>query len=158
MKKIINSKVFIFVLGLVVAGSIGVCAYTISSSDISYDNSASGIEADNVKDAIDDLYTNANYGNAVADDIAAGKTALIQGQRITGTAKTYEEGYHECVSEIVYNNFGGEEIVKNTASLQGVNITVVPDINPAVFSQVRYYSSWWYGSGSGNYPWCYATG
>ena len=56
MKKILKSRLFTFILGLVIAGTVGVYAYTVSSSNVSYDNSTSGLEADNVKDAIDDLY------------------------------------------------------------------------------------------------------
>ena len=43
-------------MGALIFSVISVCAYTISSSDIFYDNSTSGSEATTVKDAIDDLY------------------------------------------------------------------------------------------------------
>ena len=57
MKKILKSRIFIFVFGFALATGIGAYAYTVSSSNVSYDNSTSGLEADNVKDALDDLYT-----------------------------------------------------------------------------------------------------
>jgi len=65
MKKLFknNIKVIIaLILGLVIAGSVGVYAYVISASDVSYDNSTSGLEADNVKDALDDLYSKIENG------------------------------------------------------------------------------------------------
>ena len=54
-------------LGFICAIGIGVCAYTISSSDVSYDNSTSGLEANNVKDAVDDLYEMAADGIGKVD-------------------------------------------------------------------------------------------
>lgn len=70
MKKLfINSiKIIVaFVLGLVVAGSIGVYAITILSSDVSYDNTTSGSSATTVQDAIDDLYTKANNNLTIVE-------------------------------------------------------------------------------------------
>ena len=60
--KIFKNPIFTFILGALTFSVITVCAYTISSSDISYDNSTSGLEANNVKDALDDLYEKSNAG------------------------------------------------------------------------------------------------
>ena len=38
-----------------------------------------------VQNALDDLYTKANYGNATASQILKGRTALVGGKQITGT-------------------------------------------------------------------------
>ncbi len=60
MKKLLkgNIKVIVaFVLGLLIAGGVGVYAFNIASTDVSYDNATSGLEGNNVKDALDDLYT-----------------------------------------------------------------------------------------------------
>ena len=60
MKKLFKDNIKIilsFTFGFLLAAGIGVCAYTISSSDVSYDNSSSGLTGDNVKDALDELYT-----------------------------------------------------------------------------------------------------
>ena len=58
MKKILNSKIFIFLLGFVIASAIGV--YAINAGEIDYKNT-------NVESALDTLYTNANkdltFGN-----------------------------------------------------------------------------------------------
>ena len=57
MKKIFKSRVFAFVLGALLFGSIGVVsAYTILANDIGYTPSDTTWEVDNVKDAIDELY------------------------------------------------------------------------------------------------------
>ena len=71
-----NIRVIVaFVLGLLVAGSVGVYAYVISASDVSYDNSTSGLTGDNVKDALDDLYT--KLGNISGSiDLEDGKYVL----------------------------------------------------------------------------------
>ena len=61
MKKILQSRIIFFVLGLLLSGSVAY-AITINSADITYDNSRSGLkdennnDVDNVKDAIDVLY------------------------------------------------------------------------------------------------------
>jgi len=63
MKKIlrfIKNNSIGFIAGLVIAGSIGVYAVSVASSDVSYDNSNSGSEATTVSEAIDDLYTKTN--------------------------------------------------------------------------------------------------
>ncbi len=63
MKKIlrfIKNNSIGFIAGLVIAGTIGVYAVSVASSDVSYDNSNSGSEATTVSEAIDDLYTKTN--------------------------------------------------------------------------------------------------
>ena len=74
MKKIIKSRVFAFVLGAIIFGSIGiVSAYSIFANDIEYTpkdttwKKSNGEDITNVKDAIDELYSKAdladNYDN-----------------------------------------------------------------------------------------------
>lgn len=80
MKKIFKSRVFAFVLGALLFGSIGVVsAYTILANDIGYTPSNTTWEVDNVKDAIDDLYTKAN-NQKVATQVA---TLTTQGATYT---------------------------------------------------------------------------
>jgi hypothetical protein len=63
MKKIIKNPIFTFILGaLIFGGIVGVSAYTIFANDIGYTPKDSSWEVDNVKDAIDDLYTKKNGG------------------------------------------------------------------------------------------------
>ena len=57
MKKIVKSRVFAFILGAILFGSIGVVsAYTLFANDIGYTPNDATWEVSNVKDAIDDLY------------------------------------------------------------------------------------------------------
>lgn len=49
-----------FIVGVIVAGSIGVYAINISSNNVTYDNTNSGSSSSNVKGAIDDLYDQAD--------------------------------------------------------------------------------------------------
>jgi len=76
--KIFKNPIFTFILGALTFSVITVCAYTISSSDISYDNSTSGLEANNVKDAIDDLYDIGTNGgiNRKLSDLKAGTNTI----------------------------------------------------------------------------------
>ena len=57
LKKFLNNKIFIFILGGLVFGTIGVSAATyFNSKDVTYDNKTSGLNATNVQTAIDELY------------------------------------------------------------------------------------------------------
>lgn len=57
IKYYIKKNIYIFLLGTIVFTTIGVFAViTFASSDVSYDNSNSGLTSTNVKDAIDELY------------------------------------------------------------------------------------------------------
>ena len=156
IRKLDKRIIFGIAIGLLI-GAIGVYAATThyQSDQVLYLRNG---KEEVLTNTINEIYDFFDQGTATANDIYKGKTALVKGKLVTGTGEGYDEGYDDCVSEIVYNNFGGEEIVKNTDKKYGNDITIVSNINPAVFSQVRYLSSWWYGSGSGNYPNCYATG
>ena len=59
MKKILNNKLFIFLLGVFLTSGL-VYAGSILATNIEYDNTNSGINATNVQDAIDKLYSKAN--------------------------------------------------------------------------------------------------
>ncbi len=67
----IKKNILGILIGIVIAGTIGVYAYTISASDVFYDNSTSGLEANNVKDALDTLYDKSNTGIFGEDIIVA---------------------------------------------------------------------------------------
>ena len=57
IKKIIKSRIFIFVCTALLFGTIGVSAATyFQSSDVTYDNTVSGLKSTNVQGAIDELY------------------------------------------------------------------------------------------------------
>lgn len=57
IKKIFKNRIFIFVLGILLSGSVSVLAVTyFPSNDVTYDNSASGLSSTNVQGAIDELY------------------------------------------------------------------------------------------------------
>ena len=61
MKKIFKSRIFTFILGAILFGGIGVVsAYTIFANDIGYTPKDTIWKVDNVKDAIDDLYSKAD--------------------------------------------------------------------------------------------------
>lgn len=60
MKRVINvikNNTIGFIIGLVIAGGIGVYAVSVASTEVTYDNSTSGSSATTVKAAIDDLYS-----------------------------------------------------------------------------------------------------
>ena len=74
-----------FILGTIfgITISVGVVyAASYLASDISYTRDGNLI---NVNEALDDLHNKINVGDATASDILEGKTALVQGQLVTGT-------------------------------------------------------------------------
>lgn len=75
MKRILKSRIFIFVLGLVIAGSVGVYAVSVASSDVTYDNTNSGSEATTVSGAIDDLYAKVGSGGSASGTLVVVGTA-----------------------------------------------------------------------------------
>ena len=57
LKKIFQTKLFYFILGIFACGTVSVWAQTyFPSNDVSYDNKASGLESTDVQGAIDELY------------------------------------------------------------------------------------------------------
>ena len=78
--KIVKNPILTFIIGGILFSSIAVfAATTISADHIEYAPNIS------IKDKIDDLYIKASFGNATANDIAYGKTALVGGKQVTGT-------------------------------------------------------------------------
>ncbi len=57
IKEIFKNRIFIFILGGLIFGSVGVTAATyFPSNDVTYDNTASGLSSTDVQGAIDELY------------------------------------------------------------------------------------------------------
>ena len=74
MKKVLKSRMFAFLIGAIIFGSIGVYAASeIFASSVTYSNTNSGLQneegnaVDNVQDAIDVLYKKADGFNSVID-------------------------------------------------------------------------------------------
>lgn len=58
LKRVLNNKIFIFVLGILLSSSVAVIAYSLSSSEISFVPDDNSWEVNNVEDAINSLYDN----------------------------------------------------------------------------------------------------
>ena len=57
LSKVFKNKIFIFILGGLLLGSVGALAVTyFPSKDVTYDNSSSGLSSTDVQGAIDELY------------------------------------------------------------------------------------------------------
>lgn len=124
MKKILKSNVkFIsgFLLGLVIAGAISVYAFTISSSEVSYDNSTSGLEANNVKDALDSLYASSG-GNINFVRVTSSTTSVDCGfrPRLVVVARGMNINYPE-VDVIDYANQKGAAAYHSPTGNGGIN-------------------------------------
>ena len=83
MKK--NTIITLFIgitIGAIISG-ISVYAATVGSNLITY--SRTGSEVENVEGALNELYTKALVGDALAGEILSGKTALVGGLTVTGS-------------------------------------------------------------------------
>lgn len=81
--EIMRKYVLGFIIGVIVTLCVNTFANTIFDGVVvSYNKYNSET---NVQDAIDDLYDRSSYGDAAAGNILSGKTALINGSKVTGT-------------------------------------------------------------------------
>jgi len=105
MKKILKSRLFTFILGLVIAGSIGVYAVNVSSSEVSYDNTNSGSEATTVEGAIDDLYSKVENNTS---NVCAGIKQVELGTATSYNIKSLYPGlYDKLTNDNFYYRMGG---------------------------------------------------
>lgn len=90
-----RKSIICFILGGLFFSVVGVSAnsYLYGSNQVSYTPTDSNWNASNVKDALNDLYSKnlelidlINLGDATPDNICNGKTAIVQGKLVTGTA------------------------------------------------------------------------
>ena len=75
----------VFVTALICITGTSYAAYKLTAKEVSFDKSKTDLNSDNVQDSIDEVTALIKYGDAEAGDIAGGKTALVNGKKITGT-------------------------------------------------------------------------
>ena len=75
-----------FILLGIILGIVGTsyAAYKLMASQVSFDKTNTNLNSENVQDSIDEIVDLIKYGDAEAGDIASGKTALVNGKKITG--------------------------------------------------------------------------
>ena len=105
--------IFAFVLGLIISG---VTAYAISvvGSDISYDNSTSGLTSTNVQDAIDELYVLGASGSGL--NIPSGYMLYSSNRTIAPVLQP--------ISTVTVSNWGN--IIVN---LEGINTITLNNLD-----------------------------
>ena len=77
--------IFAFIIGMLVSGVVVYAAVMIDSKDVLHVPNNQSWNVSTVDEAITDIYSSISYGNAKANDIKAGKTALVGGKKIVGT-------------------------------------------------------------------------
>ena len=94
MKKMLSNRLFIFIISGVFFASVTLYAANIYyANEIKYTPTDSSWNVTNVNDALNNLYsmkteldTIKGIGDATAGDIASGKTAVVKGEKVTGTS------------------------------------------------------------------------
>lgn len=91
IKKILNAKIFYFILGALIFGTIGVSAATyFPSNNVTYDNTESGLESTDVQGAIDELYNVCSVPKIPASEYILDKVKITT----TGDG-LYEDQYED---------------------------------------------------------------
>ena len=92
IKKILKNRIFLFVLGILISGSVSVLAVTyFPSNQVTYNNGTSGLKSTDVQGAIDELY------NEVNTECAGGVTVNILGKKVEiGLSCSSSYGRVEC--------------------------------------------------------------
>ena len=131
MKKSIKYILSFIISGILFTSAGAYAASVILSKDVSFDNSKNDLESTNVQDAIDEIYEKEKYGTATASNILNGKSALVNGKKISGTM--IDNG---AVEEIVipnsetqtiaipegYHNGEGKIIIRPSSAVTGSDI------------------------------------
>ena len=92
LKKIFKSRIFIFVLGILISGSVSVFAVTyFPSNQVTYDNKTSGLNSTDVQGAIDELY------NTCSSAVSSGNYIYyaVNGY-YSGYEKPYKSNLYRC--------------------------------------------------------------
>ena len=78
-------KYLILVMGIMI-GIVGTsyAAYKLTASQVSFDKTNTNLNSENVQESIDEIVDLMKYGDATEQDILSGKTALVNGKKITG--------------------------------------------------------------------------
>lgn len=102
-----------FITGLLVCGSIVYAATSVLSTDVTYDNSESGLESTNVQDALDELFEKVNGGNLTGD-----------GGLITFITNLFDSGIKTSVSNggVSYNCAREEGMINDRLGNSSVDI------------------------------------
>lgn len=120
-RKLRNNSLFTFILGGLMFGSLGVYAVNYLAADVTY--TKEGIKVNDVKEALDDIYNKINIGNATAEDISNGKTALVQGKLVTGTANNSSE-YKKIVLLGTYTNNNGGSYAGISSTSPTIDVSI----------------------------------
>lgn len=88
VKKMINSMILFssgIVFTLLISNTYAANSYVGNATDITYSNNSTSLSSTTIDGAIDELADRSKYGNVTSTDILSGKTALSDGNKITGS-------------------------------------------------------------------------
>ena len=163
LKTIIKQNIFGFIIGGLIFGIAGVSAATYyASSDVSYDNSSSGMSATDVQSAIDELYnecsTSATSGRIVyswnTTEIILGESTINELES-TKTAKPYYDSASAVMSASGYTVFNKYTVVDDVIT-EGYSCTTLGILSTPICVQggnSEYYN---YQNSPGNWSILYA--
>ena len=114
MKRLLNSKLFIFILGGIIFGSItGVVAYTINAKDVTYTPKDNNWNVKNVEEAINDLYLkDKNILTNKLTDVALGGTIKL------------ENNTHKIIYAVIFSyteGFNPATIINNRTKIESID-------------------------------------
>ena len=108
MKKIIKNRLFIaLITTIIVASGTLYAANKYQASEVVY-NKKNGTTTD-VNTALNDIYNITKLGDATSEDIAKGKTAVVQGKLVTG------QGSLSSDDTFIAKNYNGSWLARNSS-------------------------------------------
>lgn len=111
MKKVLKSRIFAFILGAVIFGTIGVLADNIFASSINYTpewKKGNGENITNVAEAIDELYNKSSVYVAMFNEQQLKTTTTY---KLTNTYLNSSYGYIDTNGDLVFTQEGTYKII-----------------------------------------------
>ena len=121
MNKIIKSRIFIFIIGGIIFGTIGICATTLyQSNTIEYSPTDSSWNVTNVSDALNDLYEKNNQLKTIKEAKSVTKYSAVNSS--VSASITFSNTV-VGISGVVFKNGSSGDVDSFHCSISGATVT-----------------------------------
>ena len=156
IKKILKNRIFLFVLGILISGSVSVFAVTyFPSNQVTYNNGASGLKSTDVQGAIDELYGVCTISKGSTTSIGGITIEVSNFNNADGLYKDeYEEGryFYKGTNPDNYITFNGEKAGWRILSLESDGTMKIIRRTKSSCNRWSYYDEYDFEETSWEYP------